>query len=212
MGIRGHVSGDPWTFLNHSHPDKSKTSTPVRCPPLLEPTTTIQRNEFLLSHRRRRGTQKDQGKKKETEVTKQKRLEEMREQIRKEKEAKLELKIQKRMQLKEEKLLAKSRIMRTQREPTPEFISDDNEEKQKDLKDMIYELQRKMDKESGMEIGKALTPFIQSLEAIPRQRDLKYNNFDSFDGLGNPEEHLNYVTPPNPGSGIWVVTPSFTHV
>ncbi|XP_074355999.1 uncharacterized protein LOC141695669 [Apium graveolens] len=97
------------------------------------------------------------------------------------------------MQLEEEKLLAKSRTKRTRRDPTPELISDDeNEEKKKDLKDMIYELQRKMDRDSGMEFGKTLTPFSHSLEPIPRQRDLKHYNFDSFDGLGDPEEHLNY--------------------
>ncbi|KAL8120547.1 hypothetical protein AgCh_017651 [Apium graveolens] len=137
-------------------------------------------------------SKKDQGKK-ETEAAKQRKLEEVREQIRKEEEAKLELKIQKRMQLEEDKLLAKSRSKRTRRDPTPELISDDEEEeKQKDLKDMIYELQRKMDRDSGVEIGETLTPFSHSLEAIPRQRDLKHYNFDSFDGLGDPEEHLNY--------------------
>ncbi|XP_074346755.1 uncharacterized protein LOC141685557 [Apium graveolens] len=57
---------------------------------------------------------------------------------------------------------------------------------------MIYELQMKVDKDSGVEIGENLTPFSNSLEAIPRQRDLKHYNFDSFDGLGDPEEHLNY--------------------
>ncbi|XP_074327513.1 uncharacterized protein LOC141665429 [Apium graveolens] len=112
---------------------------------------------------------------------------------RKEEEAKFELKILKRMQLEEEKLLDKSRSKRTRRDPTPKLISnDEEEEKQKDLKDMIYELQRKMDIDSGVEIGETLTPFSHSLEAIPRQRDLKHYNFDSFDGLGDPEEHLNY--------------------
>ncbi|XP_074352091.1 uncharacterized protein LOC141691252 [Apium graveolens] len=93
------------------------------------------------------------------------------------------------MQLEEEKLLAKSRYKRTRRDPAPEVISDDDEKKQKDLKDMIYEMQRMMDKDSGMEVGETLTPF---LEAIPRQKDLKHYNFDLFDGLGNLEEHLNY--------------------
>ncbi|XP_074362323.1 uncharacterized protein LOC141702555 [Apium graveolens] len=97
------------------------------------------------------------------------------------------------MQLEEEKLLAKSKSKRTRRDPTPELISDDEEEEgQKDLKDMIYELQRKMDRDSGVEVGEILTPFSHSLEAIPRQRNLKHYNFDSFDGLGDPEEHLNY--------------------
>ncbi|XP_074359720.1 uncharacterized protein LOC141699792 [Apium graveolens] len=97
------------------------------------------------------------------------------------------------MQLEEEKLLAKSRSKRTRRDPTPELISNDEEEEgQKDLKDMIYELQRKMDRDSGVEVGETLTPFSHCLEAIPRQRNLKHYNFDSFDGLGDPEEHLNY--------------------
>ncbi|KAL8125255.1 hypothetical protein AgCh_012802 [Apium graveolens] len=135
---------------------------------------------------------KDQSKK-EVEAAKQRKLEEVREQIRKEEVAKLELKIQKRMQLEEKKLLAKSRSKRTWRDPTPELISDyEEEERQKDLKDMIYELQRKMDRDSGVEIGETLTPFSHSLEVIPRQRNLKHYNFDSFDGLGDPEEHLNY--------------------
>ncbi|KAL8135945.1 hypothetical protein AgCh_010532 [Apium graveolens] len=129
---------------------------------------------------------------KETEATRKKKLEEMREQIRREEEAKLELKIQKMMQLEKEMLLAKTKGKRTRRDPTPEIISDDEEEGQKDLKDMIYELQRKMEKDSGMEVGETLTPFIHSLETIPRQKNLKHHNFDSFDGLGDPEEHLNY--------------------
>ncbi|KAL8089036.1 hypothetical protein AgCh_038700 [Apium graveolens] len=83
---------------------------------------------------------KDQGNKKKTEAAKQKKLEEMREQSKKEEESNLELKIQKRTQLEEEKLLAKSRTKRTRKDPTPEVIFDDDEEKQKDLKDMIYEL------------------------------------------------------------------------
>ncbi|KAL8104418.1 hypothetical protein AgCh_028578 [Apium graveolens] len=49
-----------------------------------------------------------------------------------------------------------------------------------------------MDRVSRIEIREILTPFSHSLEAIPRQRDLKHYNFDSFDGLGDPEEHLNY--------------------
>ncbi|XP_074351977.1 uncharacterized protein LOC141691134 [Apium graveolens] len=97
------------------------------------------------------------------------------------------------MQLEEEKLLAKSRSKRTRRDPNLELISyDEEEERQKDLKDMIYELQRKMDRDSGVDIGETLTPFSHSLEAIPRQRNLKHYNFDSFDGLGDPEEYLNY--------------------
>ncbi|XP_074351527.1 uncharacterized protein LOC141690645 [Apium graveolens] len=69
------------------------------------------------------------------------------------------------MQLEKEKLLAKSRSKRTRRDPTSELISDDEEEeKRKDLKDMIYKLQRKMDRDSGVEIGETLTPFSHSLE------------------------------------------------
>ncbi|KAL8133706.1 hypothetical protein AgCh_008952 [Apium graveolens] len=130
--------------------------------------------------------------KKETEATRKKKLEEIREKIRKEEEEKLEQKIQKRMQMEEERLLAKIKGKRTRRDPTPELISDDEEEGQKDLKEMIYELQRKMEKESGVEVGETLTPFSHSLEAIPRQKNLKHYNFNFFDGLGDPEEHLNY--------------------
>lgn len=43
-----------------------------------------------------------------------------------------------------------------------------------------------------MKVGAAATPFVRSLESIPRAEGLKHFNFDSFDGLGDPEEHLNY--------------------
>ncbi|KAL8120268.1 hypothetical protein AgCh_017430 [Apium graveolens] len=87
-------------------------------------------------------------------------------QTKKEAEAAKQRKLE---ELEEEKLLAKSRSKRTRKDPTPELISDDEEEeKQKDLKDMIYELQRKMDRDSEVEIGETLTPFSHSLEAIPR--------------------------------------------
>ncbi|KAL8149780.1 hypothetical protein AgCh_006695 [Apium graveolens] len=150
-----HTSGRPYASIQVRELDHSQAQDPGA-------------DRETLQEAKGKKNQKDQGNKKETEAAKQKRLKEMREQIRKEEEAKLELKIQRRMQLEEEKLLAKSRTKRTRRDPTPEFISDDDEEKQKDLKDMIYELQRKMDKDSGMEIGKTVTPFSHSLEAIPR--------------------------------------------
>ena len=58
--------------------------------------------------------------------------------------------------------------------------------------DMIHELQKKVGQDSGIDIGDTLTPFSYSLEATPRQKNLKHYNFDSFNGLGDPEEHVNY--------------------
>ncbi|XP_074346487.1 uncharacterized protein LOC141685271 [Apium graveolens] len=43
-----------------------------------------------------------------------------------------------------------------------------------------------------MEVGAAATPFTKKLESTPRESGLKHFNFDSFDGLADPEEHLNY--------------------
>ncbi|KAL8108503.1 hypothetical protein AgCh_024814 [Apium graveolens] len=60
--------------------------------------------------------------------------------------------------------------------------------KQKKLEEMIEQIKKKMDKDSGMEVGETLTPFSHSLEAIPRQRNLEHYNFDSFDGLEDPED------------------------
>nr|XP_017221349.1 PREDICTED: uncharacterized protein LOC108198081 [Daucus carota subsp. sativus] len=57
---------------------------------------------------------------------------------------------------------------------------------------MINELNRKIGNESGLEIGGTLTPFSHSLESIPRQKGMKHYNFESFNGLGDPEEHLHY--------------------
>lgn len=36
------------------------------------------------------------------------------------------------------------------------------------------------------------SPFTIRLEAEPRQKEIKHHSFNSFDGLGDPEEHLSY--------------------
>ena len=55
---------------------------------------------------------------------------------------------------------------------------------------MIQEIKNKV--EGNIEIEESLTPFTAKLEALPRKKDLKHYNYDSFDGLGDPEEHINY--------------------
>ncbi|XP_074337216.1 uncharacterized protein LOC141674406 [Apium graveolens] len=52
------------------------------------------------------------------------------------------------------------------------------------------DLKRKV--EGDMKIGAAATPFTGKLESTPREYYLKHFNFDFFDGLANPDEHLNY--------------------
>ncbi|XP_063948108.1 uncharacterized protein LOC135152201 [Daucus carota subsp. sativus] len=133
-------------------------------------------------------------KQKESDATKQRILAEKRVQIRKEEEEKLEQKIALRLQLEEEKLTKGSRSKQYRTEMTPEPISHDENEGpgQTNLRDMINELNRKMGNDSGLEIGGTLTPFSHSLESIPRQKNMKHYNFESFDGLGDPEEHLHY--------------------
>ena len=113
--------------------------------------------------------------------------------MRKEEGEKLELKIRRMIQLEEEKLMSKSCSKRTKKRATPELIFDDeNDEDQANLRDMIHELQKKVSKDSGFEIGETLTRFSHSLEAIPRQKNIKHFNFESIDGIGDPEEHRNY--------------------
>ncbi|XP_074327498.1 uncharacterized protein LOC141665413 [Apium graveolens] len=54
----------------------------------------------------------------------------------------------------------------------------------------LRDLKRKV--EGDMEVGAEATPFTKKLESTPRELGLKHFNFDSFDGLADPEEHLNY--------------------
>ncbi|XP_074328432.1 uncharacterized protein LOC141666341 [Apium graveolens] len=55
---------------------------------------------------------------------------------------------------------------------------------------VLRDLKRKV--EGDVEVGAATTPFTRKLESTPRESTLKHFNFDSFDGLADPEEHLNY--------------------
>lgn len=56
----------------------------------------------------------------------------------------------------------------------------------------IMELKKKIEGNSEPEMGG--TPFTVRLEVEPRQKDIKHHSFNSFDGLGDPEEHLSYLT------------------
>lgn len=84
-----------------------------------------------------------------------------------EEEAKLELKVQKRIQEEEDRILKRSGSKRIQREISPELISDEDEPED-NLMQMIHELQKKVGQDSGLEIEGTLTPFRRSLESIPR--------------------------------------------
>ena len=55
---------------------------------------------------------------------------------------------------------------------------------------MIQEIKNKV--EGNIEVEESLTPFMVKLESMPQKKDLKHYNYDSFDGLGDPEEHINY--------------------
>ncbi|XP_074336339.1 uncharacterized protein LOC141673488 [Apium graveolens] len=54
----------------------------------------------------------------------------------------------------------------------------------------LRDLKRKV--EGDTEVGASATAFTKKLESTPRESGLKHFNFDSFDGLADPEEHLNY--------------------
>ena len=126
---------------------------------------------------------------KETEKAKLRSILELRDRIRKEEEAKLEEIIRQRIEEEEDAILWAKR----KRYSSPEPQSDESEP-QKDIQDklvrMIQELKNKV--EGNIEVEESLTPFTIKLETMPRQKDLKHYNYDSFDGLGNPEEHINY--------------------
>lgn len=57
--------------------------------------------------------------------------------------------------------------------------------------DMIHELQKMVGRDSILEIEGTLTPFSHSFKEITRQKNQKHYNFDPFDGMRDPEEHLN---------------------
>lgn len=67
----------------------------------------------------------------------------------------------------------------------------EKESKQEQLVWAIKDLNGKV--EWDVEVGAETIPFTRSLESIPREEGIKHFNFDSFDGLGDPEEHLNYL-------------------
>ncbi|XP_074378166.1 uncharacterized protein LOC141719689 [Apium graveolens] len=54
----------------------------------------------------------------------------------------------------------------------------------------LRDLKRKV--KGDVEVGDAAMPFTRKLESTPREPGLKHFNFDSFDGLADPEKHLNY--------------------
>ena len=55
---------------------------------------------------------------------------------------------------------------------------------------MIQDLKNKV--EGNIEVEESLTPSISKLESMPHHIDLKHYNYNSFDDLGDPEEHINY--------------------
>ena len=109
----------------------------------------------------------------------------LRERIRKEEEAKAQESIERRIREEEAKLKRKAHRIHVSSDSEPE-----KESKQEQMARALRDLKRKV--EGDMEVGAAATPFTKSLEATPRESGLKHFNFDSFDGLADPEEHLNY--------------------
>ncbi|KAL8105680.1 hypothetical protein AgCh_029469 [Apium graveolens] len=109
----------------------------------------------------------------------------LRDRIRKEEEAKEKANIEKRVQEEEAKLKKKTRRIHVSSDSEPEKDS-----KQEQMARVLRDLKRKV--EGDVEVGAAATPFTRKLESAPREPTLKHFNFDSFDGLADPEEHLNY--------------------
>ncbi|KAL8104102.1 hypothetical protein AgCh_028364 [Apium graveolens] len=106
----------------------------------------------------------------------------LREKIRKEKEAKAKETIEKRIWEEEAKL--KRRAHRI-------HVSSDSEpEKESKQEQMARDLKRKV--EGDMEVGTVGNLFTKKLESTPIESGLKHFNFDSFDALADPKEHLNY--------------------
>ena len=72
-------------------------------------------------------------------------------------------------------------------EPTPinEVGSSHHE-----LLNTLMELKRKVEGGASTEVGES--PFTKRLENESKQRHLKHPNLNSYDGLGDPEEHLSY--------------------
>ncbi|KAL8121557.1 hypothetical protein AgCh_018337 [Apium graveolens] len=105
--------------------------------------------------------------------------------IRKEEGAKAKYNIEKRIQEEEAKLKKKARRVHVSSDSEPK-----KESKQEQMVRALRDLKRKV--EGDMEVGAAATPFTRKLESTPREPDLKHFNFDSFDELADPEEHLNY--------------------
>ncbi|KAL8131254.1 hypothetical protein AgCh_007253 [Apium graveolens] len=109
----------------------------------------------------------------------------LRERIRKEEEAKAQESIERRVREEEAKLKRKAHRIHVSSESEPE-----KESKQEQMVRVLRDLKRKV--EGDMEVGAAATPFTKKLESTPRESGLKHYNFDSFDGLPDLEEHLNY--------------------
>ncbi|KAL8133819.1 hypothetical protein AgCh_009035 [Apium graveolens] len=109
----------------------------------------------------------------------------LRERIRKEEEAKAKETIEKRIREEEAKLKRKAHRIHVSSDSEPE-----KESKQEQMAWALRDLKRKV--EGDMEVGAAATPFTKKLESTPRESGLKHFNLDSFDGLADPEEHLNY--------------------
>ncbi|XP_074324377.1 uncharacterized protein LOC141661293 [Apium graveolens] len=109
----------------------------------------------------------------------------LREKIRKEEEAKAQEAIEKRVPEEEAKLKRKAHRIHVSSDSEPE-----KESKQEQMARVLRDLKKKV--EGDMEVGAAATLFTKKLESTPRESGLKPYNFDSFDGLADPEEHLNY--------------------
>ena len=79
---------------------------------------------------------------------------------------------------------------RVERTPEPRNDTGSIHPTNADMLNTILELKRKLEGGSGVETGES--PFTKRLESEAKQRHIKHNNLSSFDGLGDPEEHLSY--------------------
>lgn len=106
--------------------------------------------------------------------------------IQKDEEAKARATIEKRIQEEEKKLEKTSKhVTLNSSDSEPE-----KESKQELLARALRDLKRK--EEGDTEIGPYSDPLQKESWIYTREEGLKHFNFDSFDSIGDPEEHLNY--------------------
>ncbi|KAK1353318.1 hypothetical protein POM88_052453 [Heracleum sosnowskyi] len=82
------------------------------------------------------------------------------------------------------------RRLERDRSPEPRVETGSVQPTNADMLNTILELKRKL--EGGSYAEASESPFTKRLENESKQRHIKHINLNSFDGLGDPEEHLSY--------------------